>query len=185
MTEKELCEIEDMLQANFQFLDFTSDTVHNLWMESLQRYDFAEVRAGAKLYIEEQSKTPTLHDILEYVIPIRQRNMEEAEHNPKVLFDNAVHCVDCNDNGYVMVLYPSGDEKCRPCDCKAGHHRFGDRYWKNKADHPGMQPWEKQLLFKADTEDHADREMNRYKLVTVKPFEPKGVIWWKYIKKEA
>lgn len=178
MTEQELIDIEEILQANFQFLDFSNDVLHDLWFDSLKKYDVIEVKAGVKAYIENESKTPTMNDILEYIRPIRKKNIEEHEHNLQVLWANSVRCPDCNDNGYVIILYPSGYEKLKPCDCEVGHHMFGEKYWKDREGYE-MPRWEKAMLFKTD-EKNVDREMQRYKLVTIKPFSPKGVICKKW-----
>ena len=184
MTEKELFEIEDLLQVNYQFLDFSNETMHGLWMEMLEKYDFREVRAGIKAYIENESKTPTINDVLEYIRPIRKQTIEDREHNLQVLWANSVTCPKCNDNGYTMILYPNGDEAAKPCDCQIGHHRFGEKYWKDREGYE-MPDWRKRILFKVGEKDNPDREIKRYKLMTEKPFQGKGVIWQKYVLKEG
>ena len=138
MTEQEFVSIEEILQVNYTFLDFSNDTLHDLWFDMLKNYDYLEVKGGVKNYIREQTKTPTVADIVEYIRPIRQKNLEDRDHNLAVLWANAVSCRDCNDNGYVIVEYPAGYEKTRPCDCAAGHHRFGEKYWKDKESYPGL-----------------------------------------------
>lgn len=130
MTEKELIPIEEMLQANYQFLDFSNPALHGLWYEALKEYAEPDVRSGIKCYIRNESKTPTVHDVLEYVQPHSDQRRMELEHNLAIRDSGKVNCQKCNDAGYVVINYPTGLETVRPCDCEAGHRQFGPAAFK-------------------------------------------------------
>ena len=181
MTEVEMLKIEDMLQANYQFLDFSNSVLHETWFEMLQRFDFVEVREGVKSYMAAESKTPTVHDLLEHIRPIREKNIENHEHNVRVMFQNAVRCTDCNDYGYVQIIYPSGYEAIRPCDCQAGHQRFGKHVFE-KMGNEDMPVRQKMMLFGIKSEKEFPEEIRKYRIVKYKPGTSKEVVTWRWEK---
>ena len=105
MTEIEFSQVEDMLQANYQFLDFTNAALHELWYESLKRFDVIEVKDGVRQYMEYERNTPTLADLLQYIRPIREKRVEEYEHNVNLLLKDSVKCKACKDRGYILVRF--------------------------------------------------------------------------------
>lgn len=134
MNEREFGNIEQMLQANYQFLDFTNTALHELWYDSLKRFDVIEVKDGVRQYMEIRRETPTLADLISFIRPVREKRIEEHDFNVQLLLKDAVKCKACKDRGYIMIKYPTGYEAVKPCDCDAGHLRFGQKYFDNVRD---------------------------------------------------
>ena len=126
MDEKTMLKVEQMLQSNYQFLDFSNEEGHDLWFEMLKPYSNDDVIYGIRQYMKTESKTPTIADLIEFIQPINERRIAEARHNLAVLNANKVNCMECNDRGYVWIQYPRY-ECCRPCGCASGIARFGEQ----------------------------------------------------------
>lgn len=89
------------------------------------------MQQGIRNAIRELKKTPVVADIVEYVEDVRRGNKRKVEDvNARQVFSNAVRCTECNDHGFVNVVYPSSDEAIRPCDCETGRSMFGDGVFK-------------------------------------------------------
>ena len=129
MIETEWTELEQMLQANYQFLDFSNPMTHFVWFDALKDYDVIEVRMAVKDYIKKESKTPTVADMVEFILPLRERKQAEREHNRRLVETDKIECKNCNDVGFIRVFYPTGVEAVRPCDCEAGHRSFGKKVY--------------------------------------------------------
>lgn len=179
MTEIEFSQVEDMLQANYQFLDFTNSALHELWYDSLKRFDVIEVKDGVRKYMEFERTTPTLADLLQYIRPIREKRVEEYEHNVNLLLKDAVKCKACKDRGYILIRYPTGYEAVKPCDCDAGHLRFGKRYWDNVRD-----TWtneEVTAYFGESDPAEARNKADKAKVYQSVRKAGKGLVVWEYI----
>ena len=134
MDEKTMAKVEAILQSNYQFLDFSSEEGHEIFYQMLKQYTNEDVMEGVRQYIRAESKTPTIADLIEYIQPFSDKRLAEARHNLAILNANKVNCKECNDRGYVWVIYPNY-ECCRPCGCEAGMARFGEMAFKTgKAD---------------------------------------------------
>ena len=160
-------------------MDFDNPALHELWYESLKRFDVIEVKDGVRQYMEYERTTPTLADLLQYIRPIREKRVEEYEHNVNLLLKDSVKCKACKDRGYILVRYPTGYEAVKPCDCDAGHLRFGKRYWDNV-----RQDWtndEVQAYFGGNLEEarEASKKTKVYQSVRK---AGKGLVVWEYIK---
>ena len=106
-------------------------------------------------------KTPVAADIVEYVDDVRRSNRRKAEDvNARQAFSNAVRCTNCNDHGYINIIYPSGDEAIRPCECAVGHNTFGDGVF--KLIDASMPQWKAQQYFIGQPE-------RNFKLIRVMP----------------
>ena len=125
MDEKTMLKIEQMLQSNYQFLDFSSAEGHETWYQMLKPYTNEDALGGVRRYIQSESKTPTIADLIEYITPFSDKRLAEARHNLELMRANKVTCKECNDRGYVWIVYPNY-ECVRPCGCQAGRSRFGD-----------------------------------------------------------
>lgn len=113
---------------------------------ALAQYPVQEVQQGIRNAIRELKKTPVVADIVEYVEDVRRGNRRKAEDvNVRQIFDNAVRCTECNDHGFKTIVYPSGDETIRPCDCVTGHLMFGDNAF--KMNEMEMPRWKQDIYF--------------------------------------
>lgn len=143
MTREEAVRPFKMLSANWSFLDFTSDTTFEIWFDALEPYHEAEVRQGVKDAIANITKTPTVADVLEFVRAVRdgsRRAAAEADWNrPETA---AVGCWDCNDFGFVNIIYPTGYETIRRCNCRKADEVFGAR-----PEQEGDPKWREEMLF--------------------------------------
>lgn len=152
-----------MLSANWNFLDFSDPTTNDVWYEALKPYHEAEVRQGVRDAILNLKNTPVVADVLEFVEAVHNGTLRrQAEENAHKAFSDAVKCKACNDHGYVTIIYPDGTEAIRPCNCTAGHERWGDEVYKF-VDKPLPQQQEEQYFGKVG--------MNGHKLIRVMPTE--------------
>lgn len=129
MDEKTMLRVEQMLQANYQFLDFGSKELHETWFQMLKPYTNEDALAGVRQYMKAEAKTPTIADLIEYIQPFSDKRLAEARHNLAIMNASKVSCKECNDRGYVWVQYPNS-EYCRPCGCEAARQRFGEEVFK-------------------------------------------------------
>lgn len=146
MTKEEAIRPFSMLRANWPFLDFSDPTTAEIWMTALEPYDAAEVRQGINDAIAHISKTPTVADVLEFVRAVHdgtRRAQTEALRN-RYEQDQA-SCWECNDYGFITVIFPTGYEAVRPCNCEAADRQFGKDAMKY-ANEP-MPRWKQDALF--------------------------------------
>ena len=150
MTREEAVRPLAMLRANWPFLDFSDQVTAELWMAAFEPYMEAEVRQGITEAIANISRTPTVADILEYVRAVHDgtrraeaeayRNREESE---------SVNCWECNDHGFVNIIYPNGDEAVRPCNCQTVDRIFGKQTLQDMR--KPMPKWKQATLFGEST----------------------------------
>ena len=183
MNSSEFVRIEQMLQAAFSFLDFSDQMTHQVWSEALQKYDAAEVTFAVKDYIRSESKTPTVHDIVEYTDGIRDRKAREAAANRVLAAKECpAECRRCNDLGYVFFRYPTGIETVKPCDCKAGHERFGKMAF--ELAERSEDAWTATSKWGGSNQREAYLIRSRYKMVRVQVNDKKdlkvGSVVWQY-----
>ena len=115
------------------------------------------MQQGIRDAIREVKKTPVVADLVEYVENVRRRDRRRVEDvNAQQAWTDAVRCKNCNDHGFTTVVYPSGDEVIKPCDCEAGHARFG----KNAFGGGNLPRWKSDLYF-------GGRDFNDFRLVRV------------------
>lgn len=128
---------------------------------ALKDYPIQEVEQGIRNAIRELKKTPVAADIVEYVEDVRRGNRRKAEDvNARQAFNEAVRCKACNDRGFVEIIYPSGDEAIRPCNCSAGHQQFGENVFKMVG--APLPDWKRQQYFGGQPE-------SAFRLVRVMP----------------
>ena len=141
MTRQEAVTTLAMIADNWTFLKALHEVESNsfeIFYVALAPYPVQEVQQGIRNAIRELKKTPVVADIVEYVEDVRRGNRRKAEDvNVRQMFNDAVRCTECNDHGFKTIVYPSGDEAIRPCDCVTGHLIFGDNAFKlNEMDMP-------------------------------------------------
>lgn len=124
MSRDEMTQIADMITGIFRFLDFSNPATFELWFEILKGYDVGEVRAAVTNYARFSKTEPTPADILDAVRNVRTAARRVTPDYVDWRSVKSVRCRECNDKGYVMVVYPTGYEELRPCNCAAGHERF-------------------------------------------------------------
>ena len=128
---------------------------------ALAQYPVQEVQQGIRNAIRELKKTPVAADIVEYVEDVRRGNKRKADDvNVRQMFSDAVRCKECNDHGYINIIYPSGDEAIRPCDCEIGHGTFGDAVFRLVSS--AMPQWKVQQYF-------GEQPERNFKLIRVMP----------------
>lgn len=145
MTQEESVRPFAMLHANWPFLDFSDETTAGIWYEALSPYQEPEVRQGIRDAIANLQKTPTVAEVLEFVRAIHdgsRRAAAEADRNrPEA---ETVACFDCNDRGYITIIFPNGSEAVRPCNCQAADRAFGKNILSKSEPLP---EWKKETLF--------------------------------------
>ena len=149
MTRQEAVTTLAMIADNWTFLKALHEVESNsfeIFYVALAPYPVQEVQQGIRNAIRELKKTPVVADIVEYVEDVRRGNRREADDvNVRQMFNDAVRCKECNDHGFKTIVYPSGDEAIRPCDCVTGHLMFGDNAFKlNEMD---MPRWKQDIYF--------------------------------------
>lgn len=147
MTKDEALRPFSMLSANWDFLKFDDETTFDLWFGALRGYDVIEVEQGIRDAVKHlPGKTPVVSDILEYVEDVRRGRRRAAEERDlHKIISNSVKCRDCNDHGYVTIIYPTEYEAVRPCRCEAGKNIWGDMAY--EISERAMQDWKVKMLF--------------------------------------
>lgn len=159
MTRQEAIPTLAMIADNWTFLKTLREVESSsfeIYYTALAQYPVEEVQQGIRDAIRELKKTPVVADLVEYVENVRRRDRRRAEDvNAQQAWTNAVRCTECNDHGYVTIVYPSGDEALRPCTCEAGRTRFGKKVfegldrlpkWKSDLYFEGKRPEEHKLI---------------------------------------
>ena len=183
MTREEAARPFAMMKANWPFLDFSQETTFEVWYAALSRYVIEEVLQGVQDAIEGLKHTPTVADVLDYVKDVREgRRRAEQEFNRQLYYKTTVACKNCNDKGYVTIFYPNGYEYIEACDCKAGHARFGQKFF-DMQNRPG-DPKEIQMLFEGTREDDPVQLMKKYKKVRYVDGHKGNEIVYRYERRE-
>lgn len=126
MTRDEAIRPFSMLHANWPFLDFTNPTVAEIWMNALAPYSEPEVRQGITDAIAHITKTPTVAEVLEFVRAVHDGTRRaEAEARRNRYDEDQPACRECNDHGFINIIFPTGYEAVRPCRCQAATRQFG------------------------------------------------------------
>ena len=176
MTRQEALEPFSLLAANWSFLDFSNDSVFEVWFGTLERYPVAEVREGIRDLVANEKSTPTVALAREYVDKVRSANRRrEQEHNLNLLWSNAVRCTKCRDFGYTVRVYPTGYEYVVPCDCEVAKMKFTPK-WRTGPEAPMSK--EKMVLLFGKESDQG------FKLVRYVPEDKNKEIVWRYEKSE-
>lgn len=119
-----MLEITEMLSGAYRFLDFSNEATFGIWYETLKNYEAGEVRQAVKNWAAYSAHEPTPADILDATKNVRTARRENAMDYVDWRSVKTVQCRECNDHGYVTVVYPTGYEELRPCGCAAGHRNF-------------------------------------------------------------
>lgn len=159
MTRQEAIPTLAMIADNWTFLKTLREvgsSSFEIYYTALAQYPVEEVQQGIRDAIREVKKTPVVADLVEYVDNVRRRDLRRTEDvNVQQAWTDAVRCTECNDHGYVTIVYPSGDEALRPCTCEAGRARFGKKVfdgldrlpkWKSDLYFEGKRPEEHKLI---------------------------------------
>lgn len=162
MDELTMMKVEQMLQSNYQFLDFSSVETHETWYQMLKPYTNEDVVDGVRVYMQHESKTPTIADLIEYIQPFKEKRFAEARHNLDVLNASRVTCEKCNGRGYIWIVYPMY-EGVMPCDCESGHSRFGEYVYNRKMEDPVQRLID---AFGGETEGEALARSKKYRKQT-------------------
>lgn len=137
-----------MLHANWPFLDFSDEITAGIWFEAFKSYSEPEVRQGISDAIANITgrTAPVVADILEYVKGVHDgfRRLE-AEENAKKVYSSAVSCQKCNDHGFVTIIYPTGYETSRSCDCAAATKIYGEKTLRRQED--AAPAWRDAMMF--------------------------------------
>lgn len=145
MLREEAQEVFKDLMAAYKWMDLTPAGTNDLWYDSLKQFDFAEVRAAARNWIRFSSTEPTIKDMIDAVHNVRTTNRNVTPDYVDWRSIESVRCRNCNDHGFLTVVYPTGYEEMRVCDCQAGHDRFPWLF---------TEEFEKKFKWLHDTEDH-------------------------------
>ena len=115
------------------------------------------MQQGIRNAIRELKSTPVVADIITYVEDVRRGKLRATDDvNVRQAFNDAVRCPACNDHGYVNIVYPSGDQAIRVCDCAGGHLRFGDDAY--KLVNRDLPEWKRKMYF-------GDKDPNDFKVI--------------------
>ena len=148
MTPEESIRPFAMLHANWPFLDFGDETTAGIWYEALKQYQEPEVRQGITDAIANLQKTPTVAEVLEFVRAVhngtRAAAAEEARNRQP---DETVACFDCNDHGWVTIIFPTGYTAVRPCNCQAAERAFGKSILDRARKGEPLPKWKEEMLF--------------------------------------
>lgn len=124
MTDKEWLGMVRLLKSNFRAKDFipnkeTSDD----WFNYFNQYSTEDVKLGVTNYIRSEKYAPTIHELSTYCDEAKstRRTIEKASTQK----EKYVKCLNCLDEGYTLKKYPNGSEELIPCDCAAGHDKYG------------------------------------------------------------
>lgn len=126
MNRSEMLEITDMLSGAYRFLDFSGEQTFGIWFETLKEFEVGEVRQAVKNWVAYNTEEPRPADIRDATKNVRIAQRQSAEQNWRAI--KTVRCPKCNDHGYITVLYPTGYEELRPCDCMAAHEQFSGAF---------------------------------------------------------
>lgn len=126
------------LKSSWPYLNLDKQQV-SFWYGFIKSYSDEEVSDAVNLYCEEQTRQPTISDIITYVKRIRDQKRRKAEEQRLYNFDvhneRTVKCRNCNDVGHWWYIYPTGVETVMFCDCEAGRME-----WNHKHDKEGQMP---------------------------------------------
>ena len=160
MTRQEAVSTLAMIADNWTFLKALKEAESNsfeIFYTALQSYPVEEVQQGIRNAIRELKSTPVVADIITYVEDVRRGKLRATDDvNVRQAFNDAVRCPACNDHGYVNIVYPSGDQAIRVCDCAGGHLRFGDDAY--KLVNRDLPEWKRKMYF-------GDKDPNDFKVI--------------------
>lgn len=148
MTREESTRPFLMMRANWSFLDFDDSITADLWFDRLEAYPVEEVVEGVKRAISEIDHTPVVAEVLSYVDSVRSRNRQiKADEERMRQESDRVSCWDCHDYGFITVIYPTGYEAVKPCNCQKADQVFGKNAMQKASTGEQMPEWKKDMLF--------------------------------------
>lgn len=146
MTREETARPFAMLKANWPFLDFSDEITAEVWFAAFEPYMEAEVRQGISEAIANIQHTPVVAEVLQYVQDVRNGTRRAEAEAARNRDENDVPaCWDCNDHGFITIIFPDGTEAVRACNCQAARREFGSAaldYMKKP-----MPRWKQEQLF--------------------------------------
>ena len=161
MTREESKRPFAMLHANWPFIDFSDEVTAEIWFAALEPYLEGEVRKGVSDAIANiQGHAPNVAEIREFVQAVHDGTLRATEEETRNMDQNTpVSCWDCNDYGFVTIIYPNGDEAVRACNCQKASQVFGAKVLERMRE--PMPKWKQEALF-------GENEIpSQYKLVRV------------------
>ena len=148
MTQEESVRPFAMLHANWPFLDFSDTTTAGIWYAALKPYHEAEVRQGIQDAIANIQKTqPVVADILDFVKAVHEGTRRRQAEQNQQRTAAAVSCWNCNDYGFINIVYPNGDEAVRPCNCSKAEQAFGKNFMEKTKNPEPLPAWKTERLF--------------------------------------
>lgn len=148
MTQEECVRPFAMLHANWPFLEFQDATTAGVWYAAFKPYHEAEVRQGIQDAIGNVQKTqPQVADILEFIKAVHEGNRRRAAEQEQQRTATAVSCWECNDFGFINIVYPTGYEAVRPCNCANADRAFGENIMAKAKNPEPMPEWKIEKLF--------------------------------------
>lgn len=126
MTKEDIVAQLKRLSANYSFFRIDADKL-NIWYDMLSRYDRTTVHKAITEWMTHNPKEPTVSDIIDQINAATTRETMSRRYTFEDPNQKTVRCRNCNDHGLVTVLYPSGVEAVRFCDCRSGE-RYGRPY---------------------------------------------------------
>lgn len=146
MTKDEAMRPFSMMSANWPFMNFSDEITFELWFGALEGYLLGEVVQGVKDAIDNIQHTPNVAEVREYVENVRTGNRTRArEEELRRDESDSVNCWECNDYGFINIIYPNGDEAVRPCNCQKVDRIFGSKTLEMMR--TPMPKWKEEMLF--------------------------------------
>ena len=160
MTKDEAMRPFSMMSANWPFMNFSDEITFELWFGSLEHYLLGEVVQGVKDAIDNIQHTPNVAEVREYVEAVRNGN-RNRDREAEILRDksDAVACWECNDHGFINIIFPDGTEAVRACNCQAANRIFGKKVLEDMKQ--PLPRWKEEKLF------GTNEIPSQYKLVRV------------------
>ena len=105
--------------------------------------------------------------------------------NLRTMFNDLPRCRKCNDHGYWTIIYQTGYDTIRPCDCTAAYERWGESTFEEMNNRPENLYWDDmRMYFGGNTKAETQEIMRKYRLVTMEQHSPRSEIVKKYVKED-
>ena len=90
------------------------------WFTYLQEFESQDVEQGVIRYILNNTKEPTIADIINSVKKVR----EDKRRATPIQSGREIRCIHCRDTGLIVWEDKDGRMYGRPCDCEKGTESY-------------------------------------------------------------
>lgn len=117
----DMTRIANKLKANWRFM-FDNKEQMQIWWTYLNEFPTEEVDQGVIRYILNNTKEPTIADIVNSIKAVRN----DKRRATPMQSGRAIKCIHCRDTGLIVWEDKEGRNYGRPCTCEKGVQNYGN-----------------------------------------------------------